>query len=138
MKRNNLIEQQHEMEISQLLNHEEINEKEIQDKHKLDAIKYKAAKPKEGTRHLTWKEKQREKALRWKNIQKGLTEEENDEYNDLTFIEVVAEGYSITPIIKKRSRTQNIINNQRRIQTRSITRLYKEELERAKRKSFEE
>src|SRR5262245_32618427 len=98
IEKNNLIEQQCKMEISQLLKYKEINEKEIQDKRRLNGIRYKAAKPKGGTQHLIWKEKQQEKALRWKNILRGLTEEERIEYDDLNYVEVIAEGYAMKPI----------------------------------------
>ena len=43
-------------------------------------------------KHLTWKEKNREKALRWKLLRRGLTEEERLEWDDLKFVEVIAEG----------------------------------------------
>ena len=43
-------------------------------------------------KHLTWKEKNREKALRRKLLRRGLTKEERLEWDDLKFVEVIAEG----------------------------------------------
>ncbi|RHZ88645.1 hypothetical protein Glove_21g241 [Diversispora epigaea] len=46
-------------------------------------------------RHLNWKEKRRERALRWKALRTGLTKEERIELEDLNFVEVIAKGRSI-------------------------------------------
>jgi hypothetical protein len=69
-------------------------------------------------RHLTWKEKNREKALRWKLFRRGLSEEERLEWEDLKFVEVIAEGRSfmtkeeiekgITPKQKRRREQERI------------------------------
>ncbi|RHZ58195.1 hypothetical protein Glove_375g39 [Diversispora epigaea] len=45
--------------------------------------------------HLNWKEKRRERALRWKALRIGLTKEERIELEDLNFVEVIAKGRSI-------------------------------------------
>ncbi|RHZ66593.1 hypothetical protein Glove_306g97 [Diversispora epigaea] len=45
--------------------------------------------------HLNWKEKRRERALRYKALRIGLTKEERIELEDLNFVEVIAKGRSI-------------------------------------------
>ena len=45
--------------------------------------------------HLNWKEKRRERALRYKALRVGLTEEERIELEDLNFVEVITQGRSI-------------------------------------------
>jgi hypothetical protein len=132
------------MKISQLLNEEGITQRSR------DAIKYLdiVTKPKEGRQHLTWKEKRREMALRNKSLRKGLTREEMTEYNDLNFIEVMNEGYALhskteAKHIKIKNKQREIkkkrnLYSQRRIQTRSMTKIYKQEIEKAKEESLKE
>ncbi|RHZ72876.1 hypothetical protein Glove_236g97 [Diversispora epigaea] len=45
--------------------------------------------------HLNWKEKRRERVLRWKALRTGLTKEERIELEDLNFVEVITKGKSI-------------------------------------------
>ena len=134
------------MKISQLLNEGKIGRKQ----RRKDAIEYldTIIKPKEGRQHLTWKEKRREKALRQKNLVKGLTNEEIIEYNDLNFVEVINTGYALnskTEVTYKRIRDKQkgIKKNRisylpRRIQTRSITQMYKQDIEKVKEESLKE
>ena len=131
------------MNIQQLLNWGIIQKRK-------DTIEYLeiATKPKEGRQHLTWKEKRREKALRMKSIIKGLTDEEKIEYDDLNFVEIINKGYALnsktTKIHKKIGDKQRGIKKnrksylQKRIQTRSITQKYRQEMEKAKEESLKE
>ncbi|RHZ85888.1 hypothetical protein Glove_59g43 [Diversispora epigaea] len=43
-------------------------------------------------RHLNWKEKRQERALRYKALRNGLTKEERTELEDLNYVEVLAQG----------------------------------------------
>ena len=117
------------MQIIKLLNE---NEPTWQTQRK-DALEYldKVTKPEQGRTHLTWQEKRRERALRYKSLRKGLTKEEQIEYNDLNYVEIITEGEAI------RSKKWNTMQpEKRRIQTRSITRKYQEQLKEVKRKSL--
>ena len=45
-----------------------------------------------GRKHLNWKERRRERALRYKALRTGLSERERIELEDLNFVKVIAEG----------------------------------------------
>jgi len=134
------------MNIQQLLNQGETGV--IQ--RRKDAIEYLnlTTKPKEGRQYLTWKEKRRERALRIKSLLKGLTNEETTEYNDLNFVEVISKGYALdskTEVAYKKigDKLRGVKKNrtlylQKRIQTRSITKMYKRDMEKAKEESLKE
>lgn len=111
------------MKIHQILNQNSKSKQEIIRNYLEETIK-----PKEGRQHLTWKEERREKALRNKIVRKDLTIKELEEYKNLNYVEIIAEGYCIKPIIRN--------GNRRTIQTRSMTHKYKEELRKAREESL--
>ena len=91
------------MDITKLLNEEKPKNK------KIIAEKYleKVTRPKVGRRHLTWKEKRRERALRQKCLRKGLTNEEKLELDDLNFVEVITSTNLIIKEFMKKKPKQN-------------------------------
>jgi hypothetical protein len=51
-------------------------------------------------RHLDWKEKRRDRLLRWKDFKGKIKEEEYLEWEDLKFVEVMAKGQTIPQVRK--------------------------------------
>jgi spermidine/putrescine-binding protein len=86
--------------------------------------------------------------LRQKSLVKGLTNEEIIEYNDLNFVEVINTGYALNSKTEDtykgiEDKQRKIKKNKtpylpRRIQTRSITQMYKQDIEKVKEESLKE